>query len=83
MKSIQQAQKRPNKHKLNNSIVGITGWHGRSIKRLAKRVKNGLKKAKLIIKQGPTQERSETKNESSRTSSRMCKRALRLWQTHE
>ena len=60
MKSIQQAQNRPNKHKLNNSMAGITGWHDRCINRLAKRVRNGLEKEKPTIKQGPAQERSKT-----------------------
>ena len=30
--SIQQAQKRPSKHKSNNSMAGTSGWHDRSIK---------------------------------------------------
>ena len=52
--SLQQAQKRPNKHGSNNSTVGMTKWHDRSASRPTKGVKNGLEKEKPTIKQGPT-----------------------------
>ena len=58
--SIQQAQKRPSKHELNNSTTEMTEWHGRGVSRPTKGEKDALKNEKPTIKQGLAQEGSET-----------------------
>ena len=42
--SMQQAQKKPNKHESNNNIAWMTEWHNRSASRSAKEAKDGLEK---------------------------------------
>ena len=65
--NTQQAQKRPNKHRSNNTMVGTTEGYGSKIMEGAK---NGLKRGKLTIKQGLALERSKTiKNGKSENNS--------------
>ena len=42
----------PSKHGSNDSIVGMTKWHGKSANRPAKGARNGLEEEKPTIKQG-------------------------------
>ena len=79
--SPQEAQKRPNKHGSNNTTARIAEWYNRNGSKITERAKNGLKRGKPTIKQGPALERSKPiKNEKlenischkkSRMSSRM------------
>ena len=51
--------KEASKHMPNNTTVGMVGWYGKKGNKITKGVKNGLKRGKPIIKQGPALERSK------------------------
>ena len=68
---MQQAQKRPSKHRSNNTTAATAEWYGRNGSKIMEGVKNGLKRGKPTIKQGPALERSKPiKNGKSENSSR-------------
>ena len=60
---MQQAKKRPNKHRSNNTTAGITEWHSRNGSKIMEGAMSGLKKEKSTIKQGPAFERSKAINQ--------------------
>ena len=67
---MQQAQKRPSKHRSNNTTTGIAERYDRNGSKIMKEAKNGLKRGKPTIKQGPALERSKPiKNEKSENNS--------------
>ena len=45
--------KRPSKHEPNNATAGRTKWHGRNASKSTEGAKNGLKREKPTIRQGP------------------------------
>ena len=51
--------KKPSKHRPNNTTVEMVGWYGKKGNKITEGLKNGLKRGKPIIKQGPTLERSK------------------------
>ena len=63
--------KEPNKHRSNNTTVGIAEWYDRDGSKITDGAKNGLKRGKSTIKQGPALERSKPiKNAESENSLR-------------
>ena len=92
-KSIQQVQKRPSKHRSNNTATGIIEWHGRNASKFMKGTKEWVKERKAHNQVRPSPWRKQaTKNESSETRSRhkrskvgskMHKQASRPWQMHK
>ena len=80
---MQQAQKTPSKHGSNNTTTGIVKWCGRNDSKITKGAKNGLKRGKPIVEQGPALERSKpikngkSENNSCHKRSRMSGRMHR------
>ena len=51
--------KEASKHRPNNTTVEMAGWYGKKGNKITEGLKNGLKRGKPIIKQGPALERSK------------------------
>ena len=63
--------KKASKHRPNNTMVEMVGWYGKKGNKITEGLKNGLKRGKPIIKQGPALERSKPiKNAESENSLR-------------
>ena len=63
--------KKASKHGPNNTTAGTIKWYGRNDSKITEGAKNGLKRGKPTIKQGPTLERSKPiKNGKSKHRSR-------------
>ena len=47
-------------HRPSNTTAGITEWHDKNASKFTEEAKNGLKREKLTIRQGPVHEKSES-----------------------
>ena len=74
--------KRPSKHRSNNTMVGTVEWYGRNGNKTTEGAKNGLKRGKPIIKQGPALEKSKLIKERKLKNSSCHKRSRMIGRMH-